>query len=425
MTIRKLSGVVQNYAWGSHSEIAHFQGRSVPTEAPEAEVWFGAHPRAPSTIEVDGTCHKLDAFIQESPNRELGNDVMRRYARLPFLLKILAVDQPLSIQLHPSHEQAQKGFQRERSLGISSDDPRANYRDDWPKPELLCPLTEFEVLCGFRPIEELISLFGTLGGECFEAAKETLKSSPNAQGLRQVATAWLNAAGDAKSALFDAAIEAYSRVSTPASFPENDVSTILDLAQRYPGDMGVIVTSLLRHLVLSPAMGLFVPAGVLHAYLRGFAIEVMANSDNVLRGGLTPKHVDVVELLGLTNFNSDRPLIVPLQERWPLEKNFVTDASQFAVSRIDIENHVSWCATKRSGPEMLLCVKGNLSVIGTLEEQLELARSECAWISADEDVYCVSGAGQAFRVQVGTVLPAECSGGTGPASRGPAVRGEP
>jgi len=171
---------------------------------------------------------------------------------------------------------------------------------------------------------------------------------------------------------------------------------------RYPGDMGVLVALLLRHRVLSPGTALFVPAGVLHAYLRGFGIEVMANSDNVLRGGLTPKHVDVGELLDVANFESEPPVIVALEDRGPLEKIFAIDAPHFSVSRIDIKQHTSWCASRRLGPEMLLCVDGTLNLLGARDDKLALARGECAWISADEDIYCVSGAGQAFRVQAGS-----------------------
>ena len=381
--------------------LALFHGRSAPTKAPEAELWFGAHPQAPSLLEVDGIACKLDGFIQEHAERELGQDIIRRFGKLPYLLKVLAVHQPLSIQLHPSYEQAQQGFRRERSLGIPADDPCANYRDDWPKPELLCPLTEFEALCGLRPVKDLISLFGALGGDCFTAAGKTLSALPNEQGVRRVAATWLNATGNAKSALFTAVLEACSRVTSRSSSPEHDLSYILDLARLYPGDSGVIVALLLRHLELSPGIGLFVPAGVLHAYLRGFAIEVMANSDNVLRGGLTSKHVDVVELLSLADFNLEPPVIVQPQQLGPLERTFTTDASQFSVSWVDIERHTSWCATKRLGPEMLLCVEGELSVLGADHSKLPLARAECAWICASEDIYCVSGVGRAFRVQVG------------------------
>ncbi len=402
MTIRRLSGIIQYYRWGSHSWLAQFQGRSSPTSVPEAELWFGAHPRAPSLIEVDGEQCRLDALIGQDEQNQLGVELMRRYGKLPFLLKVLAVDRPLSIQVHPSRAQAQLGFQRERLRGVPVDDAQANYRDDWPKPELLCPLSEFEALCGFRPIEELNDLFETLGGACFETAKDTLKSKPNQQGLHDVVATWLNVSGAARESLFRAGVQACEVISGKSTSKHTDVAFILDLAERYPGDMGVFVALMLRRLVLSPGQGLFVPAGVLHAYLRGFAVEVMANSDNVLRGGLTPKHVDVDELLGLANFQSDPPALVALEERGPLEKLFAVHVPHFSVSRVDVEKHTTWCASRRLGPEMLLCVEGMLNLHCARDEQLSLARGQCAWISADEDIYCVAGSGQAFRVQAGT-----------------------
>ncbi len=382
--------------------LAQFQGRSAPTFAPEAELWFGAHPQAPSSIEIDGEPYRLDARINEDPQSQLGLELMRRYDRLPFLLKVLAVDQPLSIQVHPSQVQAQVGFQRERLRGISVADPKANYRDNWPKPELLCPLTEFEVLCGFRPIGELIDLFETLGGDCFEGAQKTLESNPNQLGLRQVVANWLNASLSTQASLFRAGMQACEAISGQPNSPQRDVALLLHLAALYPGDMGVFVALLLRHLMLAPGAGLFVPAGAVHAYLRGFAVEVMASSDNVLRGGLTPKHVDVDELLGVAKFESESLVLVAPEDRGPLEKIFLTDAPQFSVSRVDLEEHTSWCTSQRRGPEILLCVDGTLNLLGARDDKLLLARGECAWIPADEDIYCIAGRGQAFRVQAGS-----------------------
>lgn len=401
MTIRKLSGAIQNYAWGSRSMLAEFQGRVTPAALPEAELWFGAHPLAPSTLEVDAVGHKLDAYLQDHAQSQLGDATLSQFGKLPFLLKVLAVDQPLSIQLHPNQEQAEQGYRRERSLGIAADDPRANYRDAWSKPELLCPLTDFEALCGFRPVAELIELFGALGGDCFKSAEAILKACPNDQGLRQVTATWLGATGSTKTALFDAAIAAFRRYIARSETQDQKSAFVLDLARRSPGDMGVFVALLLHHLHLSPGVGLFVKAGVLHAYLRGFAVEVMANSDNVLRGGLTPKHVDVQELLAIANFKSDLPLIVTPEARGPLEKCYTTHTPQFKVSQVGLEKHTAWCADRRSGPEMLLCVSGALCVVAANSQEISLTRGQCVWVSADENIYCVSGEGSAFRVQVG------------------------
>ena len=387
--------------WGSHSMLAQFQGRAVPTQAPEAELWFGAHPLAPSSIEADGLPHRLDTFISDHPSEQLGDHVARRFGKLPFLLKVLAVDQPLSIQVHPSLEQARAGFVCERSRGVAADDPQANYRDDWAKPELLCPLSPFEALCGFRSIKEIIGLLSELGGDCFARAAACLGASPNAEGLREVVASWMRATGDEKATLYRSAIFGCSRAASQSKANRSDVARTLDLAERYPGDMGALVALLLRHLLLAPGTGLYVPPGTLHAYLHGFAVEVMASSDNVLRGGLTPKRVDVDELLALTHFDADSSSQIQLVTSSTVERIFITDTPHFRVSFVDVATHMPWCANPRTGPEMLLCLGGGLLALSATGEPLSLSGGECAWISADEDVYCVSGAGKGCRVQVG------------------------
>jgi len=380
--------------------LARIQGRPVPTSEPEAELWFGAHPLSPSSIEVEGIEQTLDGYLRKHDTEELGIDVVHRFGKLPFLLKVLAVEQPLSIQVHPTREQAQSGFDRERASGVVAQCPEANYHDEWPKPELLCPLTPFEALCGFRPVAELVELMGELGGECFESAATTLVRAPNGGGLREVVTHWLNANGAPRARLYDSALEACARAQEGSTECDSAV-VALELAKRYPGDMGVLVALLLQHWSLSPGMGLFVPPGVMHAYLKGLAVEVMATSDNVLRGGLTSKHVDVTELLTVLNFDAAPIRPTPVEDRGPLEAAFVADCEYYRVSRIDVRPHESYCARRRMGPEMVLCVEGRLELVGAQNQQLGLAQGECGWISANEDVYCVAGLGQGFRVQVG------------------------
>ena len=401
MTIAKLVGTIQNYAWGSHDQLAKLLRKPSPSELPEAELWFGAHPMAPSSIEHDGTRRGLDALIASSASTQLGDRAFERFGRLPFLLKILAVEQPLSIQAHPSAEQALEGFQRERAAGILSNDANANYRDDWPKPELLCPLTEFEALCGFRPVGELVQLFETLGGDCFFSAARTLKNQSETAALHDVVSTWLGARGEVKNALILSGLSACASASNGRGVVADDARLALALAAKNPDDAGVLVALLMQRLTLKPGEGLFVPAGVVHAYLRGLAVEVMASSDNVLRGGLTLKHVDVAELLRLVSFSSDSPQIVALAETNDLERFFDFDVAEFRVSRIGVEPNRHWCSSFRRGPEMLLCVQGNLRMLSPSTPALDLQSGECAWVCADEDVYCAAGQGIAYRVQVG------------------------
>jgi mannose-6-phosphate isomerase len=401
VTIEKLEGTIQNYAWGSLELLPKLLGRPVPSAAPEAELWFGTHPNAPSSVRLKQGTQRLDELVEQNGLAQLGAPTLQQFGQLPFLLKILAVARPLSIQAHPSAEQARAGFRRERAQGISPSDPHANYRDEWPKPELLCPLTEFNALCGFRPASELIRMFDALGGSCFSAAAQVLKNQPEPEALRELVSTWLTAKGEARlSAVrsgLDACHSAISRNEVAA-----DAQLALELAALNPGDPGVLVALLLKHVHLSPGEGLFVPAGVMHAYLGGLAVEVMANSDNVLRGGLTPKHVDVTELLSVVRFTADLPQRVTLGASDGPEQFFGVEVPHFRVSRICVEPHHHWCASTRIGPELLLCVEGQLNVMSPTTESLTLGPGECAWVCAGEDAYCAAGQGTAYRVQVGS-----------------------
>jgi mannose-6-phosphate isomerase len=243
-------------------------------------------------------------------------------------------------------------------------------------------------------------MFDTLGGDCFSAAAHVLKNQPEPEALRELVSTWLTATDNARLSAIRSGLEA-CRSAISKRDVAADAQLALDLAALSPGDPGVLVALLLRHVHLSPGEGLFVPAGAMHAYLGGLAVEVMANSDNVLRGGLTPKHVDVAELLNVVRFSADLPQLVPLGDSDELEQLFEVEVSHFRVSRVRVESQRHWCASTRIGPEMLLCVEGQLNLMNPATESLRLGRGECAWISGAEDVYCAAGQGTAYRVQVG------------------------
>jgi mannose-6-phosphate isomerase len=332
----------------------------------------------------------------------LGDQIFDRFGRLPFLVKILAVERPLSIQVHPSAEQAREGFTRERARGLPPYAAEANYRDDWPKPELLLPLTEFDALCGFRPIGELVTLFERLGGDCFSDAVKVLKNRSESVALRELVSTWLAAKGESKRLLVASGLAACRAAGSGNDALASEARLVLDLAALNPDDAGAMVALLLHRLRLKPRQALLVPAGVMHAYLRGFAVEVMASSDNVLRGGLTPKHVDVAELLSVVRFASHPPLAVQPEPTNDVEEHFDLDGvPHFRVSRIAVGEHRHWCASNRGGPEMLLCVEGRLEVSSPSLQSLALGPGECAWIRAREDIYCATGQGIAYRVQSG------------------------
>jgi mannose-6-phosphate isomerase len=319
-----LEPVTQPYAWGSHTAIAELQGRAAPTAQPEAELWMGAHPSAPSGVERAGVRTTLDAVIAADPAGELGAECAARFGgRLPFLLKVLGVAKALSIQVHPSREQAAAGYRAENARGLPPGDKSRNYVDDWPKPEILCALTRFEALAGMRTTADAAALLRTLEvGQLAPladdlastgdlAAPADLMSTGNPGALTRALGAILTWPAADRGALVAAVVAACERVAAGGGEYAAACAATARTAGDHPGDLGIVASLLLRYVVLRPGEAIFLPAGGPHAYLRGTGVELLANSDNVVRAGLTPKHIDVPELLKLTNPAAAVPVIEP------------------------------------------------------------------------------------------------------------------
>ena len=329
--IERLTGVIQPYAWGSLTAIAEFLGKE-PTGKPQAELWFGAHPLAPSTVEGE----PLDKVIAHDPVNVVGRASVETFGtRLPFLLKVIAAAQPLSLQAHPSREQAEAGFAREQAAGIPRDAPNRTYRDGWPKPEVLCAMVQTEALCGFREPRATYELFQKLGvGNALELVKPLVDAEvPAEERLATVFGRLLRLSPDQRSVITEVvqAAEALNQPNNSASFAR----TARELGQHYPGDPGVLAALLMNRVTLQPGDALYMPAGNLHAYLSGGGVEIMANSDNVMRGGLTPKYVNVDELLAILDFTPGFPgLITPVEES-PGIWRYPTPAPEFALWRIE------------------------------------------------------------------------------------------
>jgi mannose-6-phosphate isomerase len=356
--MRLLEGSIREYAWGSHTGIARIQGRSVPTPRPEAELWLGAHPSAPSRLA--GVTPLTDA-IAADPGAVLGSGAVQRYGeRLPFLLKILAAAQPLSLQAHPDLAQARAGYAAESAAGVS---PQArNYVDAWHKPELLVAVEPFDALCGFRDPHASAELFGTLDVPALKPIVEALRAADPAVALRESVQGLLTMPPERLPGLIgEVASAAAARVAEHPSY-----GLAVDLAQRYPADAGVLVAMLLNRITLQPDEAAWMPAGNLHAYLEGVGVEIMAASDNVLRGGLTPKHVDVAELLRILRFEVlDDPVVRPR----PVAPGVVTwpvPAGDFALYRATVSDGVpaggAAIRLPGSGPRIVLCIEGSATV---------------------------------------------------------------
>lgn len=287
-----LAGHIRNYAWGSHHHLATIQGRGAPTPLPEAELWFGAHEAGPATIADPAGHVPLDAAIAAAPDAMLGRVTVERFGpRLPFLLKLLAAARPLSLQIHPDAATAAAGFAAEERAAIPRTHPDRCYPDPWPKPELLRAVTPFAALCGFRPAQRTLDLLATLALPGTDWIEQTLRDGGDAV-LPQLVGRVLQLAPTQLRQLLDALRAAPTPTGGPGSEWARTRARISALDAAYPDDPGVLVALLLELHELSPGEAIQVPAGTPHAYLEGVGVEVMAASDNVLRGGLTTKRVD-------------------------------------------------------------------------------------------------------------------------------------
>jgi len=400
--VQQMSGAVRTYAWGSRTALARLQGRPAPAPHPEAELWMGAHPAAPAQLLGPDGAQSLLELLAADPEHHLGSRSRARFGdRLPFLLKVLAADEPLSLQAHPSAEQAEQGFAREEGRGLRLDSPARNYRDSSHKPELICALTPFEALAGFRAAADTVQLLTALQGPQLAAYTSLLSGQPDSAGLRALFTTWITLPRSALDELLPEVLDSCVRHIREHGQFTAETRSILELGEAYPGDAGVLAALLLNRLTLTPGQALYLPAGNLHAYLRGVGVEVMANSDNVLRGGLTPKHVDVPELLRVLDFTAGEPPVLAGAGSgvW---HSYSTPTAEFALSWADLP--AGGCVSlSHQGPQILLCTAGVVHC-STGDTTVELASGASAWVpAADGPVrVCagVSGA-QVFRVTDG------------------------
>ncbi|AWB84970.1 mannose-6-phosphate isomerase, class I [Corynebacterium liangguodongii] len=345
---------MHNYAWGDREAIADLQGRE-PTGAPEAELWFGAHPSAPA-LTSEGPLDEVYARESAAP--------------LPFMVKLLAAAKPLSLQAHPSRSQARAGFARENAAGIARDAAHRNYKDANHKPEILIALTPFRAMAGFRPLAgtlELVRAFDLPELADIEHSLADASLTPRDRLSRTLERAM---GSSAAAAVGRRAAELKGRPGVVGEVAAN----LEEIAREYPGDSGVVAAMLLNHVCLEPGEAIFLPAGNLHAYLRGLGVEVMASSDNVLRGGLTQKHVDSRELFSILRFDTlEDPTVAPERGR------YAVDVDDFAVAVVPSGESVT-------GPAIVLNVSGSLAV-----EDVELGPGEAAWVSSRDGAVVLDG----------------------------------
>jgi len=396
--IHFLRNPVREYAWGSRRVIPALLGEPVPAPVPAAELWMGAHPLAPSMVRVGGEWRPLDEVIRRRPEAVLGSRVAGRFgSRLPFLFKVLAAEEPLSIQVHPDCRQARDGFSRENRRGIPLDAPERNYRDPNHKPELLVALEPFQCLKGFRPVEEILERTAALSPALLSTELDFLRNLPSREGLRRFFSALLTMD---RSRLSREAARACARARENAS-GDPAFSWMARLHRRYPGDAGVFAPLVLNLLELAPGEGIFIPAGELHAYLYGSGMELMAASDNVLRGGLTSKHVDVPELLKVVDFRS-----APVQKTIPVpgapcERVYPSPAREFVLSVIDVDENRSFAGRNPGGVEILICLEGAARITDPGKGPcLALERGRSVIVPASVARYRMEGTATVYRAAV-------------------------
>ena len=396
--IRILKNTIQPYAWGSHTAIAELLGIRPEPDSPQAELWMGAHPKAPSLVAVDAEWVSLEEHIERYPQEMLGRRTADMFHnKLPFLFKVLAAAQPLSLQAHPSLTQARQGFERENAQGIPLDAPQRNYRDANHKPECICALTPFWALHGFRKIPEILALGSRLGLAVFEDLLKVLQNRPDAKGLRSFFQA-LMTLSPAKRALLT---EQAAKIAL--TFASNDpvYRWMGELGKAYPGDIGVFGPILLNLILLQPGQALYLPAAELHAYLEGTGIELMANSDNVLRGGLTPKHVDIAELLRVLNFEERTAHVLTPRSTAGGEHVYECPAREFVLSTITVVSKTTYFSPTVRGIEILLCTAGSGKITdqGTGEE-VALPKGRAVLVPAAVRGYVLEGEAVVFKAAV-------------------------
>ncbi|WP_344775113.1 mannose-6-phosphate isomerase, class I [Gryllotalpicola kribbensis] len=427
----RIDNTPRDYAWGSVTAIARLLGRA-PTGSPEAELWLGAHPGSPARIEGGSPAPDLAAWIAADPQSALGaqqlaaDQAAGQSPHLPYLLKVLAAAAPLSLQAHPSPEQAAEGFARENAAGVPLDAPHRNYKDPFHKPEMLFALSDaFHALCGFRSRAAVASDLARLSSAARGAGASSagledfahrLAGAPDDGAALRDAVTWLLSGGAevdqlvaetvaaARLVLAECGADDFESVDAldPALLP---FETVISLNDAYPGESGVVISLLLNRVRLVRGQALYMPAGNIHMYLAGLGIELMAASDNVLRGGFTRKHIDVPELARVLDFT---PLPAPLLEPAELAPGvevFRPDVPDFALVHAVVDEGDDPAGIPLTAPAIAIATDGALELTGRTGS-VSLARGQAAYITPDEQQLAIGGAGELFLATTGDSIAA-------------------
>ncbi|MEC5318788.1 mannose-6-phosphate isomerase [Brenneria populi subsp. brevivirga] len=387
--MRKMLNRVQHYPWGSKHALNELYGIDNPNDLPMAELWMGAHPKSSSqVIDEEGKARSLHEVIAEDLSGHLGADVARRFGELPFIFKVLCAAQPLSIQAHPSKFAAEQGFAKENAAGIAMDAAERNYKDANHKPELVFALTPFQAMNGFRELSEIVALLQPVASA--HPSISAFLQQPGGKNLSMLFANLLSMAGQQKNQALGVLKAALNNQR------DQPWATIRDITRFYPDDNGLFSPLLLNVITLQPGEAMFLYAETPHAYLNGVALEVMANSENVLRAGLTPKHIDIPELLDNVKFVAKPAanlLTAPIQQGNALSFPIPVDDFAFSLHFLDGEPQT----LDQNSAAIVFCVDGE-ALLRKDDRQIVLKAGESCFISADESPVTVQGQGRVARV---------------------------
>ena len=381
---------IQNYAWGSTSSIHDLFGFENESQQPQAEVWMGTHPKGCSMVTFDKHLIPLSELINSNKSAYLSSDIAQEFGDLPFLFKILAADKALSIQVHPSKSQAEKGFEQEEQAGISLTANNRNYKDANHKPELVYALTDYQAMNGFRAYDEIIEFFTDL--HIFDL-KELVKSfsyTPTSQGLKEFFSGLLTLSEQRKHNALDQLLT-YAQ----AHQEQTEFALIIELNHQYPYDVGLFSPLLLNVITLQSGEAMYLSANTPHAYIKGTGLEIMANSDNVLRAGLTPKHIDVNELIECTDFIPiafDDLILSPQKEGLFDSYDIPVNDFNFGVIHSPKDTKV-----EIHSAEILMAIDSDVELYSQNEEVIILTKGQSVFIPAYIGSYILSSHGRVAR----------------------------
>ena len=373
-------------------------GEPSTIKRPQAELWMGAHPKAPSMVFYNEEWRSLPDLIQSNPEDILGPAITRKfYNNLPFLFKILAIAEPLSIQAHPSKKEAREGFARENREKIPLDAPHRNYKDENHKPEMICALQSLSALKGFRKVQDIVGLMDKIGAPSQEMGLDILQDQPDRKGLKNFFHDIMTMDREIQRRVVNEVVASAEKFSNTDQIFE----WVIRLSRECPGDIGVLSPIFLNLVQLNPGEAIHIPAGELHAYLEGTGLELMASSDNVLRGGLTPKHIDVPELLKILDFQYHEVEILRPERQKTGEHLYPKVSDDFILSVISLDKGGFYESPQRRNVEIMICMTGHAQVtdLGS-EEIMELSKGTSVIIPAAVKQYRLEGEFTVYKATV-------------------------